>query len=607
MPIVTATSAKLKLGVLAKSVNEKLLDRAVQHSILLERFSKGEVNKIARLMNRKVIPDMIADVERRLKNIGEKSFKLAAQPQSLRRVQQMLAASDKQLATSLQFVSRDVRASMHALALSEAEFATRSLRDAVPFNFDFVTPSPEVLRAVVNARPMNGRLLKDWYRDLTRASQLRVSDVVSRGMVRGQSIQGISRSMRQALNITTRQATVIVRTAVTHVSAHAREETYKDNSEMVKKVQYVATLDDRTSDICISLDGRIFNINEGERPPMHHQCRSTTVPITKSAEELGITGLPEAQRRSMNGKVPAKTTYKEWIKKQPAAVQNKALGKGRAELLRAGKLDPARLVDPKTLKSLTLKQLQQKEGLRVIKPAPVVTKPAPVVTKPVVPAGSAPKGFPSNSAVRHIEHADDFLDESAKRHPSITKQQATDAIWEKQLGKMKITNAEQEAIEQWVNTDGGRLMSKRMRSLTPGKKIPADWVDERALSGLIKRMAPLKEDVIAHRFFNASSTEGAALLKNIKASKSFKLPGFTAVSNVQTSNEAGVLNAALEFFEIRLPKGSKGVLRGFNIDESELLLGHNSSFKFLGSTKLTYQARGAESFTRITHQLEYVP
>lgn len=363
----TAVKLKRRTTQLRKSVNEQLLDRAVQHSIYLERYTKAEVNKIARLMNGKVIPDMVEDVEKRLKNIGQRHFRLVSEPERVRRLQQALAATDEQLRVALRSVSKDVRASMQALAITEAEFTERALRETVPFVYDFITPSPRKLRAIVNSRPMEGRLLKEWFDDLTPASQRRVKSAIQSGMVRGQNPRVIARDVRRQLNITTRQAQTITRTAVTHTSNHAREETYVENKSMVKQVQYVATLDTRTSDICISLDGKVFNVGEGPRPPMHHQCRSTTVPVLRSAEELGITGLPPLERRAMNGIVPAKTTYADWIKKQPASIQNKALGKTRAELLRAGKLDPARLVDPKTLKPLSLDQLRKKEGLSVKK------------------------------------------------------------------------------------------------------------------------------------------------------------------------------------------------------------------------------------------------
>jgi hypothetical protein len=60
--------------------------------------------------------------------------------------------------------------------------------------------------------------------------------------------------------------------------------------------------------------------------------------VLKSFKELGVD-LPEfseSTRASMDGQVPAKMTYNEWLKGKPAAFQNEVLGPSRAKLFRAG-------------------------------------------------------------------------------------------------------------------------------------------------------------------------------------------------------------------------------------------------------------------------------
>ena len=121
-------------------------------------------------------------------------------------------------------------------------------------------------------------------------------------------------------------------------------------------------MDSRTTDVCISLDSKVFPVDEGERPPMHFQCRSTTVPILKSWKELGINlkEAPPGTRASMDGQVPDTLTYSKWIKGQSVSVQNEVLGKGKAQIFRRGKLPITRFVDARN-KPLTLKQLTSLE------------------------------------------------------------------------------------------------------------------------------------------------------------------------------------------------------------------------------------------------------
>ena len=64
---------------------------------------------------------------------------------------------------------------------------------------------------------------------------------------------------------------------MTHAGALATQEIAKKYG--AKRVLWVSVLDARTSDICINLDGSIFAIDEGPRPPAHFNCRSIVVPL----------------------------------------------------------------------------------------------------------------------------------------------------------------------------------------------------------------------------------------------------------------------------------------------------------------------------------------
>lgn len=77
------------------------------------------------------------------------------------------------------------------------------------------------------------------------------------------------------------------RTKHTEVMNNARVE-YFDSTGVVAAYQYSAVLDDRTSDICSGLHGKIFAAGSEPIPPMHFNCRSLLVPITKY-EDFKVT------------------------------------------------------------------------------------------------------------------------------------------------------------------------------------------------------------------------------------------------------------------------------------------------------------------------------
>ncbi len=66
---------------------------------------------------------------------------------------------------------------------------------------------------------------------------------------------------------------------------------------------FLATLDLRTSEICHSLDGRRFDLAQAQAgtnlPPMHPNCRSTTIPA--DAAQL-LSKIKRAARNPVTGK-----------------------------------------------------------------------------------------------------------------------------------------------------------------------------------------------------------------------------------------------------------------------------------------------------------------
>jgi SPP1 gp7 family putative phage head morphogenesis protein len=188
------------------------------------------------------------------------------------------------------------------------------------------------------------------------------------GLVEGQSYSDITRRIIGTkalqysdgvmhLNRTKTQA--LVSTAVAHSTNAARDEFYKANDDLVKSVQFVATLDMRTTPICRSKDGQVYPLTAYPRPPLHFRCRSVVTAVLKSWKELGLKEPTGLTRSSMDGQVSETETYQTWLSKKPPEFQDDVLGKARGEMFRNGTtLD--RFVDDSG-KTLTLEQLKKIE------------------------------------------------------------------------------------------------------------------------------------------------------------------------------------------------------------------------------------------------------
>jgi len=174
------------------------------------------------------------------------------------------------------------------------------------------------------------------------------------------------------MNLSKRDAEIIARTSLQHVSSQARESVWKRNSDIIKKVRIVATLDNRTTQICRSLDGQEFPLDSGPRPPFHIRCRTSTTAVLDDRFAVLDKGATRAARDA-EGKhisVPAKETYYDWLKRQPAGFQDEAIGKTRGKLLREGGLSSQRFAElqlGKRFEPLTLKEIRRLDELAFIK------------------------------------------------------------------------------------------------------------------------------------------------------------------------------------------------------------------------------------------------
>jgi SPP1 gp7 family putative phage head morphogenesis protein len=173
--------------------------------------------------------------------------------------------------------------------------------------------------------------------------------------------------------ITRRGAQTLSQTAMSAISNASRQEFYKKN-RAIRREQYVATLDSRTTPVCQALDGDVFPKGEGPIPPLHLNCRSIRVPVIDgrklgkrpavAATQKQLKGLRgPARTRAIDklvGTVPSDTTYQRWLGGQTAGFQDEVLGPARGRLFRSGELDLKQFVD-NSGDRLTLRQLYDRD------------------------------------------------------------------------------------------------------------------------------------------------------------------------------------------------------------------------------------------------------
>jgi SPP1 gp7 family putative phage head morphogenesis protein len=323
------------------TANEFLADSAIKHAIGLQRYTSGELQRMMALLNR-VDADIAA--------IMQKYDPTDVAPRyAEQRLEKMLVAIRELNAEVYDAFVKALSGDMRDLAAYEAAFQAKLIEQAIPVEFDVVKPPPAQVRAAALARPFQGRLLKEWGKDLEASAFAKVRDSIRIGFVEGETIDQLVRRIRGTrkenykdgiLEINRRNAEAVVRTAVAHTAQSARDDVFAANADIVKGWKFTATLDARTSAVCRGLDGKVFDLGKGPKPPRHFNCRSVSTPVLKSWREMGIdieeTPNPKNIRASLNGQVPASETYDSWLRKQPIEFQNEVLGVKKARLFRAG-------------------------------------------------------------------------------------------------------------------------------------------------------------------------------------------------------------------------------------------------------------------------------
>lgn len=324
---------------------QTIIDLAVGHRIGLGRYSNFVVRRVISQLNR-VERDVVARIA-------------ASEPDTLAlgRLEVLLEGIRDLIATGWQTIGRRFEGDLAELSDEEALFATRLVRLGAAGGRGVFSPVPQptMVWAAVQARPFQGRYLREWLSGAEEGTARRVRETIRTGVIEGQTTSQIVRAIRGtralryrdgAMEISRRGAEAMVRTAITHTSAVAHEETYRQAGGIVKEVEWVSTLDSRTTLICASRDGKRYPVDKGPRPPAHVGCRSVTVPVLAKIE-----GVAEFNRQ----------TYPEWLRKQPKDVQDDILGATRAKLFRSGEIELDRFVDRKGV-TLTLPELRDRDA-----------------------------------------------------------------------------------------------------------------------------------------------------------------------------------------------------------------------------------------------------
>ena len=370
-------------------MTDLLIQQATRHSLYTQRFAGHLSNLFDPYINR---------LQRELKLI---LIDGPTETRNARRINQLITEWRRvSLVVYGEYNDDVLLADLLPFSEGEAEWQINSLKSVINSpSVALIAPSPVQVWAGVNSSPLifpdskGVKLLQPFIKDWEAAQVNKVSDIIRTGFMTGrtsqQIVQDIAGKNGYLDNQNRASIKTMVRTATNHVSNLARQETNKENDDIIIGYEGVATLDGRTSNFCTGFDGtKVFNkgliiwgaTGRKEKtkykpmPPFHPNCRTTTVAILDERYRIDNSDATRASSGANGGKqVNANLTRYEWLQQQGQqgakgrAFVRDALGIERADLLIDGGLTAkqfSRLTLDEVFRPIPLKELRKKQSLQ---------------------------------------------------------------------------------------------------------------------------------------------------------------------------------------------------------------------------------------------------
>lgn len=332
------------------SANDALVDLYMERAIDLLRLEAGTRDKVVSLLN-----DLESEIAALIERIDPNGP--AAVVYQRGRLTKLLTAVNDSIRATYRTSDVLLGREMKDVADQEATWTGSAINSATQAEFVDAGITRTLLNTLVSDILIQGAPTSDWWSRQAAGLSDKFADQMRRGMAIGENNSQLIDRVRGTntttgiMDIARSSAERLVRSSVQTAANTARLSTYDQNSDLITALMWSATLDTRTTIMCLTRDGHTYDLETKEAldggPPwdlgaglLHWNCRSTSIPILKSWQDLGIdeSEVPQTTRASMDGQVPAAMTFEDWLTKQSAARQDTVLGEGKAALWRSGKI-----------------------------------------------------------------------------------------------------------------------------------------------------------------------------------------------------------------------------------------------------------------------------
>lgn len=189
----------------------------------------------------------------------------------------------------------------------------------VGFQFSFSAVDPKAVAMLLESQWSGANYsTRIWNNTQGLAKEVKEQMII--GLLTGKQQEEMAREIANKYATGAFEARRLVRTESNFVNGQMQMAAYDECD--AEKYEFVAVLDLRTSEICRSLDGKVFLVKDAmpgkNMNPMHPFCRSTTIIHLDDDVAEGLKRRARNPETGKNELVPADTNYQKWYKQNVA-------------------------------------------------------------------------------------------------------------------------------------------------------------------------------------------------------------------------------------------------------------------------------------------------
>jgi SPP1 gp7 family putative phage head morphogenesis protein len=339
-----------------------LLDNQLRLSLLIERYRPTVLTETSKALN-----EALYNIQLKLlktEDIPSRSRLLQLERLIVEELNAAYAPMNEQIISDMSEVAEtSFTNSMKALGTHGAEVVA------------FAALPKKAINAMIDMNELvllgdKGYKISDFVSLQTDTNVKRFKQIVAAGIGEGAPSDTIARRLREVNKTANRNdLEAIARTVVAEAMSRGNREAYKQADDVINAWEYSATLDNRTTKRCASLDGRIWRKSEGwteEKllsknyvPPTHFRCRSQLIPRTALSAQLD-KDRTRASNMDSKGQISAKTNFQEAFDRQSAEFQKDYLGPARYKLYKENRMEIKDFVDIKSGREYTIEEIKER-------------------------------------------------------------------------------------------------------------------------------------------------------------------------------------------------------------------------------------------------------